>query len=86
MSDEEYIPRVSRDQFNLWRNHPVTRTVFKFLSSYRDQVRREHLERWEQGELEPQLENRALGVILFTESFLELTYDAIEAAYGDERE
>lgn len=80
MSD---IPRISREQYGLWRNSPVTLTVFKFLESYRDQVRREHLERWEQGELEPQLEIRALGVILFTESFLELTYDAIEAAYND---
>jgi hypothetical protein len=81
MSDFRDIPRVTREQYNLWRNSPVTLTVYRFLEAYRDQVRQEHLDRWEQGELEPQLETRALGVILFTESFLELNYDAIEAAY-----
>ena len=80
----EHIPRVTREQFGLWRQNPVTQTVYRFLEAYRDMVRQEHLERWEQGKLDEQLESRAIGVILFTESFLELSFDAIEAAYADE--
>lgn len=75
------VPRITREQFNLWRNSPVTLTVFEFLRAYKAQVEREHVERWSQGVLEEQLETRALGVILFTDSFLELNFDAIEAAY-----
>ena len=76
------IPRITREQFALWRNSPVTLTVFEFLRAYKAQVEKEHLERWSQGALEDQLETRALGVILFTESFLELSFEAIEAAYN----
>jgi hypothetical protein len=74
-------PRITREQFNLWRNSPVTLTVYEFLRAYKAQVEKEHLERWSGGNLDEQLEMRALGVILFTDSFLELNYDAIEAAY-----
>lgn len=75
---------IDKTQFALWRNNPVTLAVFEFLRAYRDQVANEHLERWEQGELDEQLESRALGVILFTNSFLELSYEALEAAYETE--
>lgn len=74
-------PRITREQFNLWRNSPVTLTVYEFLRAYKAQVEKEHLERWSSGNLDEQLEMRALGVILFTDSFLELNFDAIEAAY-----
>ncbi len=77
MADERIV-RITREQYALWRNSPATQTVFAFLRSYRDLVKSEHLERWEQGNLEPQLESRALGVILFTSTFLDLSYDAIE--------
>lgn len=77
------IPRITREQFALWRNSPVTLTVFEFLKAYKAQVEKEHVERWSQGTLDDQLESRALGVILFTDSFLELTFDAIEAAYEE---
>ena len=72
------ITRITREQFALWRNSPVTLTVFEFLKAYKAQVEREHLERWSQGNLDDQLETRALGVILFTETFLELNFDAIQ--------
>ena len=78
------IPRISREQFALWRNSPVTLTVFEFLRAYKRQVEAEHVERWTTGEMDDQLEARALGVILFTNSFLELTYDAIEQAYSEQ--
>lgn len=80
------IPRISREQFSLWRNNPVTLTVFEFLRAYKRQVEAEHVERWTTGEMDDQLEARALGVILFTNSFLELTFDAIEAAYLEEEQ
>jgi hypothetical protein len=86
MEDDDFVPLITREQFLLWRNSPVTRTVFKFLEAYRHQVQKEHLERWQEGNLDEQLENRALGVILFTDSFLELTYEAIISAYVAEQE
>jgi len=61
-------------------------TVFEFLRAYKKQVEAEHVERWTTGEMDDQLESRALGVILFTNSFLELTFDAIEAAYSEEEQ
>lgn len=76
MADERIV-RISRDQYYLWRNSPATQTVFAFLRSYQALVRREHIERWEQGNLDPQLESRALGVSLFTDTFIDLDYDAI---------
>jgi hypothetical protein len=79
------IPRITKDQFNLWWNSPVADVVREYLKSYQQALRYGHLERWENGNAasDPDFEQRARGVILFVNEFLQLEFSEIEKAYTE---
>ncbi len=78
--------RITKDQFSLWKNSPVTQTVFRYLEAYAHAQKLAHLDRWINGEAisDPDFEVKVRGVIIFVNEFISLEYDELEKAYGEE--
>ena len=84
----ESIPKITPEQFALWKYGPVTQTVFEYLKAYKHKLQVEHLDRWMNGEDEkdPNFEMRAKGVCIFVDEFLSLEYEELAKAYGESEE
>ena len=77
------LPVITEQQFALWKHNPVTVVVRQFLRAYREKVLQDHLDRFVQGNDDPKLEMRALGVAIFSAEFLDLEFASLEKAYGE---
>ena len=42
---------LTPEAFNQWRHHPVTKAFHRWLKDYREMLRQQHVDRWEQGSL-----------------------------------
>lgn len=78
------IPRISKEQFALWRNNPVTLTIFRYLEAYCTAQKQLHLDRWISGEAvsDPDFEVKARGVIIFVEEFASLQYEELSQTFN----
>jgi hypothetical protein len=76
-------PQISKSQYAMWKNSPVTQVVFNYLKAYQQAQRLAHLDRWESGEstTDPDFESSARGVCLFVTEFTDLQYEEIAKTF-----
>ena len=76
------VKGVVQDQFQDWLRHPVTRVFRQYLRDYREALRGNHLQRWEQGGPDPA---DALGRVLTLAEVADLEFADMLAFYAEDQ-
>lgn len=79
------LAEASPEQWAQWRHHPMTRLLFGYLASYRDQVTQTMLHEWRRGSLKLTTEDAARGRLEAVDEVIGLRFDAIDTFFGVER-
>lgn len=77
--------KTSKEDFDLWRDHPVTEQVFRALESLGEEAKRVWLQAsWGKGQCDPVLlaDLRARAEVV--NDLRELTFEQLEAALNDD--
>ena len=88
MDQKEAVAELSDREFRLWRHHPVSRVLLRYLADYRQELRQDLLLRWLHGStrLSDPEELEARGRLLAFEEFEELEWAIVQNFYGIEPE
>ena len=87
----EQLQEITEQDFLDWRHHPVTRVYRRFLSDYRDALRRDHNQRWELNPvvdvaLSAAHEAEARGRVLTLGEMFDLQHAHVVSFYQSEEE
>ncbi len=72
---------VTEQDFNLWRHHPVTALVLRYLADYREALIVDHVAAWQAGNLDPTRDAEIRGRVISCAELAELKLDAIAQFY-----
>jgi hypothetical protein len=77
---------IREAEFQLWKHHPVTKVVMKYLDDYRGAMTRQIVQAWEAGALKltDDLEGRGRSVML--REVTSMDFDVLATFYGVEQE
>lgn len=78
------IEGLTKDDFQVWKHHPVSKLYLKYLGDYRAMLLRELLERWEAGALTLDTEKEIRGRTLTLADLVDLQFASIEKFYSEE--
>ena len=76
------LAELSPQEFNQWRQHPVTRLFHQFLADYQAALQDKLLASWRAGKLTLSAEGEARGRVLACEEMRENRLDDVRALYG----
>jgi hypothetical protein len=77
---------LTKDDFQVWKHHPVSKVYLKYLGDYRAMLLRELLERWEAGALTLDTEKEIRGRTLTLADLVDLQFASIEKFYSEEED
>lgn len=78
------VKGVTRQDYNNWKHHPVTKVFREFLQDYRGAMKARIVEQWEAGALKLTDELEARGRALAIREIIDLEFDHIAGMYGIE--
>ena len=74
-------PDATAEDFNLWRHHPVTALVLRYLADYREALIVAHVAAWQAGNIDPTRDGEIRGRVISCGELAELKLDAIAQFY-----
>lgn len=77
---------ITKDDFQIWKHHPVSKLYLKYLEDYAALLGREFLDRWLAGHITTDTEKELRGRILTLTDLVELQFDSIKKFYQTEEE
>ena len=85
MTDEAKID-ITEIDFNLWRRHPVTELLHRYLRDYHEMILKDTMARWEGGSLNLTDEHERRWRAVVSREIADLEYEAIRTFYEGEQE
>jgi len=79
----EEIRLLSEEAYRTWRRHPATKAWRQFLKDRAEELRESHLQRWEQGKPDSDLEAECRGRVNEISDVLDIEFAHIEEFYRD---
>lgn len=79
---EAVVKGVTRQDYNNWKHHPVTKVFREFLNDYRGAVKARMIEQWEAGALKLTEEQEARGRLMAIREIIDLEFEHIAGMYG----
>lgn len=78
----EILAELGPEQFALWRRHPVTDLVLRFLADHAEASKRDMLDAWMNGALKLQDEQVLRGRVMLVGELADLSLVSIKTFYG----
>lgn len=84
--EHEHVKGITRQQWNYWHSHPVTRLMREYLRDYAEQLGREAMERWLAGTLVLSDEHAIRNRMVQIGEIEKLAFENVKGFYEEAKE